>query len=245
MADKSMTIYNYFNAMRTEVKNALEGLIRGQTPATEIRTRVIRGGGKARYVNTYFMTRMASLLTGFRWSSECMAEKYVPNEMAPREVGAKMRVTLYDEEGKSYFMEAWGQSDVKKYANNDPKGNYKAGDPMSIIGDMKAAYSDGIKKCLSYFGIANDVYGGKDLSYFGGETPRPGAEVVQGEVIDVTDQYVNPSSSSVDVRKLFTEFLAEKHITIGRACEILEVESINDIEDWLAAGKKIRDYLNK
>jgi hypothetical protein len=188
---------------------------------------------------------MASLLTGFRWSSECLAEKYIPNETTPREIGAKMRVTIYDGEGNSYFMEAWGQSDIKKYVNNDPKGNYKAGDPMSVIDDMKSAYSDGIKKCLSYFGIANDVYGGKDLSYFGGETPRPGTEIIQGEVLDVTNEYVRPVSQGVDVKKLFLEFLAEKHITIGRACEILQVESINDIEDWLAAGKKIRDFLNR
>lgn len=245
MADKSMTIYNYFSAIRNEVKAALENLVLGRTPAEEVRSRVIRGGSKAKYVSTYYMTRMASLLTGFRWSSECLAEKYIPNESAPREIGAKMRVTIYDGEGHSYHMEAWGQSDVKKYANNDPKGNYKIGDPMSIIDDMKSAYSDGIKKCLSYFGIANDVYGGKDLSYFGSETPRPGTEVIQGEVLDVTDQYVNPSGSSADIKKIFMEFLAEKHITIGRACEILQVDNINDIEDWMAAGKKIKDFLNK
>lgn len=241
MADKAMTIYNYFNAIRGEVKAALENLILGKTPDNEIRSRIIRGGKKARYVNTYFMTRQISLLTGFRWSSECLAEKYIPNELAPREVGAKMRVTIYDEERNSYHMEAWGQSDIKKYANNDPKGNYKAGDPMSIVDDMKSAYSDGIKKCLSYFGIANDVYGGKDLSYFGGETPRPGAEIIQGEVIDVTDQY----DPAVNYKKIFLEFLAEKHITIGRACEILKIENIDDIEDWLEAGKKIGEFLRK
>jgi hypothetical protein len=249
MADKSMTIYTYFSAIRNEVKAALDNLILGRTPIGEVRTRIIRGGGKAKFVNVYYMTRMASLLTGFRWSSECLEEKYIPNESTPREVGAKMKVTLHDGEGNSYHMEAWGQSDVKKYVKDmvSERGGLiaKAGEPMSIIDDMKSAYSDGIKKCLSYFGIANDVYGGKDLDYFGSETPRPGAETIQGEVVDVTDQYINPASTSVDVRKFFTEFLAEKHITIGRACEILQVESINEIEDWLAAGKKIRDYLNK
>lgn len=245
MAEKSVTIYNYFKAVSSQAQKALENLVRGQTPIEEVRTRIIRGGGKAKYVNTYYMTRMISLITGFRWSSECLEEKYIPNESAPRELGAKMRVTIYDDDGNKFHQESWGQSDVKKYRDNDPKGNYKAGDPMSIIDDMKSAYSDGIKKCLSYYGIANDVYGGKDLNYFGSETPRPGSEVVQGEVLDVTDQYVYPANTGPDRKKLFTDFLSDRHITIGRACEILEIENINEIDDWLVAGKKIRDFLEK
>ena len=237
MPNETVTIYDYLANPHNEVKNALENLIRGHTPIDEIKTRTVRGGKKARYVSTYFMTRQVSLLTGLRWSSECLEEKYIPNEQNPREIGAKMRVTIYDNDGNKFHQESWGQSDVKKYVKDmvSERGTLiaKAGEPMSVIDDIKAAYSDGIKKCLSYFGIANDVYGGKDPDYFGVETQ----DAVNGEQLSL-------NMPQDQAKSLFSQMLSDKKILVSRACELLQINSLTEIDDYYLAGQKLQQ-LNK
>lgn len=147
-------------------KEAIINLIIGHTPSEAIKQRPARGGMKVNYVNTYYMTRQISLITGYKWKSECLEERILDDE-----IGAKMKVTIWDSDGKEYSHESWGQKDIAKYKEAyDRQGTLlnpeKVGKPISIFDDLKAAYSDGIKKCLSYFGIANDIYGGKDLEHY-------------------------------------------------------------------------------
>lgn len=144
---KALTIFEAGIGKQRE--EAIKNLIIGLTPDEHIKQRPAGGGRRVDYVNTYYMTRQISLITGFRWKSECLEERILEDE-----IGAKMKVTIWDSDGKEYSHESWGQKTIAKY-----KGS---GGTISIFDDIKAAYSDGIKKCLSYFGIANDVYGGKD-----------------------------------------------------------------------------------
>jgi hypothetical protein len=138
--EKALTIFEA--AGDKERKEAIKNLLSGKTPIKEIKQRPARGGGEVNYVNTYYMTRQISLLTGFRWKSECLEERFYPsNSEKPDEVGARMRVTIWDAEGREYSHESWGQKDIA-YSKT-------TGKPLSIFDDLKAAYSDGIKKCLS------------------------------------------------------------------------------------------------
>jgi hypothetical protein len=86
MSNKTITIFGA--NVGKEIEKAISALTTGITPREDVRQRTIRGGKEAKYVNTYYMTRQASLLTGWRWSSQCIREKFIPNEGNPTEVGA-------------------------------------------------------------------------------------------------------------------------------------------------------------
>lgn len=198
---------------RKEVQQSIKNLIEGKTPIKEVRQLPADAGG-FNYVNTYYMTRQISLITGFRWTSECLEEKPYPDAEKPIELGAKMKVTIWDKNGNQFSHVSWGSAKVK------PK--------ISFFDQWKAAYSDGIKKCLSYFGIANDVYGGRDLDYFG-EEPQPG----DSDGADI--------SASPDAAKAFMKFINDKHILPSKAATIIGVKSLSEITDWRDAYNKVKE----
>lgn len=234
MSEQPLTIWG---AEYTKERNAaIKRLITGKTPVKEVRTRTVRGGDEARYVNTYYMTREISLITGFRWKSECLQEKFRPDETNPVEVGAFMKVTIWDNDGREYSHTSWGSREVKRYSKDDPsgKGNYKKGDIISLFDDFKSAYSDGIKKCLSYFGIANDIYGGKDLDYFGEEA----------DAGDTPTQTANMNTSP-DAANAFMKYIGDKHVLPSKACEILGISNLSEVTDWRDAYNKIKAVVEK
>ena len=216
---KALTI---FEAVGTKERGeAIKNLLKGRTPINEVRKRPMRGGGEANYVNTYYMTRQIALLTGFRWTSCCLEEKFYPDEKSPREVGAKMEVTIWDINSNQYSHSSWGQKDIARWTSDGK--DHKAGEPISIFDDLKAAYSDGIKKCLSYFGIANDIYGGKELEFFATDEDESNSMDFSGD----------------EAARAFGKFLSEKHIPVSKALGILGVKSLADITDYKQAHDTI------
>jgi len=203
-----------------DIQTAIKSLITGKTPITEVRKRDSRGG-EVNYVNGYYMFRQASLITGFRWSSKCLREKYIPDETAPVEIGALMEVTLYDQAGNHYSHQSWGSSEVKRYKNTDKI--------ISLFDDLKAAYTDGIKKCLSYFGIANDIYGGRELNYF------DEVEADAGAIITAPDP--------IDGRTALDAYIKSKHVRYDIALNVIGVQSVSDITDYRAAYLKLKEYV--
>lgn len=220
------------NSFTREIQAAIKLLVTGQTPSAEVRERTIRGGANAKYVNTYYMTRQASLLTGWRWSSECIKEKFRPDESNPVEVGAYMRVTLYDQDGNSFSHESWGTNGVPRWKSDGKSEDgtpHKAGDIISLFDALKGAYSDGIKKALSYFGIANDVYGGKDMSenYFA-ENEGNGSVV----------KFDTP-----EARNMFDAFVRSKNVRYDIILKLLNAQSLNDVTDWSAAYNTVKNWI--
>jgi len=202
-------------------REAIQALLTGKTPKKYILHRPARGGGIADYVNTYYMTRQASLVTGFRWSSECLREVFRPNEQDPVEIGALMKVTLLDGSGNEVSHISWGGKEVAKYSRDmlDPKTKeavHKKGDIISLFDDLKAAYSDGIKKCLSYFGIANDIYGSKDYEAY--------------------EEMAN------DPKRQFNKYVEEKGLSYGeQVFPALGIKSFSEITDFEDALKKLKE----
>lgn len=227
-------VMTIFDAGAKERQQAITNLLRGKTPVTEVKQRETRGGKIANFVNTYYMTRQLSLISGFRWSSEYMEDRARPNWDNPIEVGVRMKVTIWDASGKEYSHTCWGRKEVIRYTKDDPKGlgRWKVGDIVSLFDDLKAAESDAVKKCCSYFGIANDVYGGKELEYF--ETDEGGSESEQGSA-DMTGD---------EASRQFGKFLTRKHIAVSKALAILKVDKISDIEDFKQAHDTIVKELN-
>lgn len=219
----------------TQAKQAIQNLVTGTTPIKSVRRRTIRGGKEANYVDTYYMTRQASLITGFRWSSKCLKEVYRPDELKPREIGVLMEVTLYDQEGHAFSHQSWGSAGVavwNKDGNDESGVPHKAGDIIAFFDALKSAYSDGIKKCLSYFGIANDIYGGRELDYFGSlsQTNEDGTPVVI--VHDITAE-----------RNAFDNYVRNQHIRYDLVLRLLQVKSINDVPDYAQAYQTVRQWV--
>ena len=197
-------------------REAIKSLLTGKTPEKYILHRPGKGGGTIDYVNTYYMTRQISLVTGFKWISECLQEKFRPNEDNPIEVGAFMKVTIFDSTDAPISHTSWGSKDVSRYNKDDNKGNYKKGDIISLYDDVKAAYSDGIKKCLSYFGVANDVYGSKDYEAY--------------------EEMAN------DPKRKFDNYIKEKSLSYGeQVFPALEVRSFGEITDFESALAKLKE----
>ena len=228
-----------FNADITkDITQAIKSLVTGTTPVKEVKKRTIRGGDEAYYVNTYYMTRQASLITGFRWSSKCLMEKYIPNEQNPIEIGALIEVSLFDNDGKAYIHQSWGGAEVFRYnkdQHKDGKLIHKAGDIISIFDSVKSAYSDGIKKCLSYFGIANDIYGGRELNYFEEATDENG-KAVSAEIIST-------SISTSDLRTAFDKYVVEHHVRYDIVLRLLNAQNMAEITDYMAAYKIVKEYV--
>lgn len=222
-----LTIFGDNSAFNKDIQAAIKSLINGQTPVSEIRERETRGGGTTKYVNAYYMTRQAALLTGWRWSSECLREKWWPNETDPSEIGALMQVTLYDQDGNAFRHQSWGSAEIKKW--KETGRGHIAGMPISIFDDLKSAYTDGIKKCLSYFGIANDIYGGKDLSenYFNADQEQSIVQYSNSEARSIFDAYVRKNNVRYDI-----------------VLKLLNAQSLNDVTDWSTAYNTIKEWIS-
>lgn len=215
--NKVLTLFNSGIDKRQE---AIDRLYSGETPAEFVKYRPGRGGKSVPYVEGSYMTRQMSLITGFHWSHEVIETKFRPDENNPIEVGINVRIKYWDNEGKEYSHTAWGQKDVARYDSDsfkmdkgriakDEKGlsvflHHKS-DIISLFDDMKAAETDGIKKALSYFGIANDVYGKKELEVYSSETEgeRDNKELIR-RIKDI--------------------------MSLDKAYEILKIQSISEVE---------------
>ncbi len=213
-------------------QEAIRRLVSGRTPVQYIKQRPGRGNLVLNYVDIGYMVEQANLLSFFNWSHEVLKEEVrLGSDGLPVEVGALVRVRI-----GNVIHEAWGQKDVMRYTSDDPRGTYKRGDIISLFDDKKAAISDGIKKCLSYFGIAADVYAGKELEYFESEgisEDKPEVETATG-----TAQINTP-----DAAKAFMRFLQDKHILPSKAMEILGIKAWTEITDWKEAYLKISTAL--
>ncbi len=210
-----LTIFTQIS--KKETQKAITNLISGRTPPSEVKERVVGGGRKAKYVNTYFMTRQISLITGFRWSSECLEEKTYPANPPYKYLGAKMKVTIWDKEGNQFSHISWGEKPITEGSG--------------WFDQWKAAYSDGIKKCLSYFGIANDVYGGKDLEFLGEEPPEV-------ETINTEEEVIVPTNATGKSR--FMKYMQSNNIPWIKVQEILGINVIEDIKDFDKALKMLK-----
>jgi len=221
---------NIFNAISSkEREEALNALITGKTPLKEVKQRDGRGGTRLNYVNTYYMLRQISLLTNWRWISECIEERFYPEDK-PREVGARMKVTIWDNDGREYSHTSWGQKDISKWSKDNLSKGVKAGDPIAIFDDLKAAYSDGIKKCLSYFGIASDIYGGKELEFFADDS---GDSSTNGTVDFAGDE----------AKIAFGKYIEKVGKRWSEVFEVLGVKSMAEVTDYKDAYNKIKAWI--
>ncbi len=202
MAEEKLTIYDALD--QKGVKEAITSLLKGRTPVKYVKQRPARGGGQVNYVETYYVVDQLNKLFGFKWNFELLDEK-----VDDKEVMVKGRLTCFTGDGFPIIKEQFGQVDRL---------------PSVPLGDQKkAAASDCLKKCASLFGIALDVYWGKEIEYF---TPE-----AEEEGIDFT---------SSDAARAFNRFVQDKHLSWSEVFQILGVKSLSEVKDFKQAYEKVK-----
>lgn len=120
--------------------------ITAKTPASQIKERPAKGGGKWKYVSGSYVKKVLNLMFGWDWDFQIL-EQIANPEFG--EVIVKGRLTVRNE-GRTIIKEQFGNKDI--IFKKDSKI------PLSIGNDMKSAATDALKKCANDLGIAQDVY---------------------------------------------------------------------------------------
>lgn len=118
------------------------------TDSRYIEERPGRGKRTYKYVTGHYMIMCANMAFGFAWSSNVLQWERTDTEViCMGYVEAKIQ-------GELIRKYAVGQQDISIVFGSNPK-------TLVCLGDnYKAAHMDMIKKALSFFGIARDIYSG-------------------------------------------------------------------------------------
>lgn len=121
--------------------------IMAPTPPAFIKERPAKGGGKWKYVPGQYVKQRLNIIFGFNWTSEVLKveEKY-------KQVVALVKLTVFSADGKRSISKTQAGGVDIKFLKRDP------GRALDYANDMKAAITEGLKKCASEFGVCNDVY---------------------------------------------------------------------------------------
>lgn len=136
-------------------------LVLNETPRYLIRKRKGKGSLYFDYVDVNYVVEQLNYVFGFRWSFRHVSPS--PTELvAYLETSVKLKqfivigeLVVPDPKRKGEFITKTqtGRADIKMLQQKD-------GGPVDVGNDLKAAWSDCLKKCASWFGIALDVYSG-------------------------------------------------------------------------------------
>ena len=119
------------------------------TDSRYIEERPGRGKRLYKYVAGHYMVMCANMAFGFAWSSNVLQWERTDTEViCMGYVEAKIQ-------GELIRKYAVGQQDISIVSGSNPKV------PVCLGDNYKAAQMDMIKKALSFFGIAKDVYAGE------------------------------------------------------------------------------------
>jgi len=140
-------IYRTDEPTLAAVNDAQRVVLTQSTPPEVLMTRPGKGGKQFTYVEHAWVTATLNEAFGWSWSWEIVEHQFIPVEQ-PIEVLVLGKLTVHTQRGDLVKMQ-FGSADVKCDRN---------GNPLSIGDDLKAASSDGLKKCASLLGIALDLY---------------------------------------------------------------------------------------
>src|SRR5438045_2635981 len=120
-----------------------------RTPRREIKMRQGRGGQQFSYVEHGYVTERLNLVFGFNWDFEVTDKQILEDEVI-----VEAKLTVRTPGGQTIVKTQFGGAEIKRHATGQ-----RAGRPLSIADDYKAAASDSLKKCASLLGIGLDLYG--------------------------------------------------------------------------------------
>lgn len=139
-----------------------------ETPKEFKKNRKIRGGKTADYVEVGYIKQVLNTVFGPFWDfTRIGLLEYLTDSLHATDgrlgiITLRARLTVHIPTPLGWVdivKEAVGEAEIQRYSE---KGGANAGKAVNIGDDEKAAESDALKRAASYFGIAADVYWGKD-----------------------------------------------------------------------------------
>lgn len=118
-----------------------------------IKKRPKRGGGTVNYIEGWYVKQILNIATKFQWSS------YIDGSLKDGDfivVWGRVEITI---NGQKYTQSAFGRNEIKYMKQLDAKGNRV---PVDLGDAYKSAHTDMIKKAANNWGIAMDVYSGRE-----------------------------------------------------------------------------------
>jgi len=149
---------------------AVSNLVNRLTPPEdfingEIQTREVRGGGGSRdYIPGWWFIREANDLFNFNWNYEIVdqfigADKlWVKGRVTVHVPGKYTKETRLDGTIIETISESYSLSKMQ-FGGSDVKRRSSSSEIIDIGDDLKSAATDAMKKCLTQFGLAADIYG--------------------------------------------------------------------------------------
>lgn len=137
-------------AVLPELKPNSISILGSPTPSEKIKRRPGAGGKMFDYVEIGYVVAQLDKAFNRLWEFEIIADG-ISNEN--NQVWVRGRLTVHLAPNFSLKKEAYGSSDIKRYAVGD-----NAKKVIDIGNDFKSASSDALKKAASLVGVAQDVY---------------------------------------------------------------------------------------
>jgi len=196
-----LTMLQKFMGLSEEESRNLVNILTQPTPKELIKSRAIRGGSSAQYVEGFRFIQRFNDAFGFLWSFEVPKiiregeeiisqgrwSLQIPGRTITRKHPDGMEETLRFD-GFSIIKEQFGSAIVKRWTKDGPvqdkKGNhiknakgeylynYRAGDVMDLGNDYKASSTDAMKKCGTELGAFLDVYGAREAAEVSGPSDK-------------------------------------------------------------------------
>lgn len=169
---KDTELTAYLKALPQYLSEAQLAFISQKTPKQFIKTRPGPAGLKLSYVEVGYVISVLNQVFGFDWDFQILDQQIGKKQVWVR---GELTVRVRDH---SIIKGQYGGADIK-YKQSIPsaaaaEGN-RAGQPISVADDLKAAASDCLKKCASMLGVAGDVYW-RDLDNWESTTDEPEKE---------------------------------------------------------------------
>ena len=214
-----------------------------RTPENHVFKRPGKGGDQFSYVTGTYMKKIANYTFGWLWDSEVVKEGIITNtEGLPRHIWVLVKLTInkLDKNGRPFQIitkTQAGGADVK-YMKNNPST------PMNYSNDLKAAITDGIKKCLAELGIASDIYGKNEFKEIREDIkPEPEApKQLPGkleEKLETKNKLIAEIKTALGVLGCYPANTPEKEKQAEKLCGIKNLPSADII-----LLKSIKDRLN-
>lgn len=187
-------------------------LINQETPVEVLKKRAGRGGREFVYVETNWVIKRLNEIFGYGWDFEILEETPIELAIKLQQIVVKGRLTIKDMYGRTASKTQFGSSEVK-FIKGAPR---TINNVIDIADDYKAAGSDALKKCASYFGIALDVYSGEyspeDLEV---NQPEQNVNKVENVNTNTNEEEEEVKAQEIDIVEVKDEVETQKEETVN------------------------------
>lgn len=168
------------------------------TPKAHVYKRKGKGGQVWDYVTGAYVEKVLNFVFGWNWDFD-VVEHGVMGDF----IWAKCRLTVKDGKGNTISKTQFGRKEIayKKEAAHKPENMLDFGN------DLKAASTDGLKKCASLLGIASDIYSKVEYKQETDREPQeaviqtlPPKERVAKAVEDIKEKHSEPTYHCVGAK---------------------------------------------